>query len=78
MNKAQWAHAPPPTSRWGHRKSTVTGVPANAFTLNINSTIKNTSIKVDFLKEYRLNRKFLRFSKYFVKFSSVFFKYFLI
>ena len=45
----------------GTLEDAVTRVPANSFTININSTNGNTSIKADFLKEAKPHTEFLRF-----------------
>ena len=50
-------------------ESTVTKVPANAFTINSNSTNGNTSFKADFsYKKLILIKYFLEFLKFFINF----------
>ena len=66
--------APPPETYWwvGALESTVNMVPAKAYTININSTNGNSSIKADFSRK-KLNsiKHFLVVFKNFSKFSNI-------
>ena len=73
---------PKPLGGVGALEGTVTRVPANSFTININTTNRNTSIKADFsLKRLNLIKKlldFIKISQNFLVFSKNIFKFKLI